>query len=111
MSTTDIRVPDIGDFKNVQIIEVHVRPGATIKPDDPLITLESDKAAMEVPAPSGGSVAELKVKVGDRVSQGDVILTLQTAAAKGEAAPKAAPAAAPGAAKGEGQTTKGVVSL
>ena len=73
----EIKVPDIGDFKNVPVIEVHVQPGATISADDPLITLESDKATMEVPAPQGGTVKEVKVKVGDRVSQGDLIATLE----------------------------------
>jgi dihydrolipoamide dehydrogenase len=96
MSTTEVRVPEIGDSRDVQIIEVHVGPGATIKADDPLITLESDKAAMEVPAPVGGSVTEIKVKVGDRVSEGDLILTLETVVAKGESiAAGSAPATAP----------------
>ena len=55
MSTIEIRVPDIGDFKDVEVVEVHVAPGAEIKPEDPLITLESDKASMEVPSPAGGT--------------------------------------------------------
>ena len=75
--SVEIRVPDIGDFKDVPIIEVHVQPGATISADDPLISLESDKATMEVPAPQGGTVKDIKVKVGDRVSQGDLIATLE----------------------------------
>ena len=79
--TIEVRVPDIGDFKGVPVIEVHVQPGAEIAADEPLITLESDKAAMEVPAPTGGKVAEIKVKAGDKVSEGDLILTLTTAAA------------------------------
>ena len=74
--SVEIKVPDIGDFKNVPIIEVHVQPGATISADDPLISLESDKATMEVPAPQGGTVKEVKVKVGDRVSEGDLIVTM-----------------------------------
>ena len=73
----DILVPDIGDFKNVEIIEVNVKPGDRINEDDPLITLESDKATMEVPAPKSGVVAEVKVAVGDRVSEGSPILTLE----------------------------------
>ena len=77
MSVVEIKVPDIGDFKDVPIIEVHVTAGATVGVDDPLITLESDKAAMEVPSPQAGRVSELKVKTGDRVSQGDVILLLE----------------------------------
>src|SRR3954463_10489877 len=74
--SVEIKVPDIGDFKNVPIIEVHVQPGATVSADDPLISLESDKATMEVPAPQGGTVKEVKVKVGDRVSEGDLIVTM-----------------------------------
>src|SRR5215831_6894998 len=67
----DVRVPDIGDFKDVPIIEVMVKPGDTIAAEQPLVTLESDKASMEVPSPLGGKVADLKVKVGDRVSEGN----------------------------------------
>ena len=74
----DVRVPDIGDFKDVEIIEVAVKPGDTIDVDTPLITLESDKAAMEVPSPLAGTVKEVKVKVGDRVSQGSLILSMET---------------------------------
>src|SRR5689334_1547066 len=91
----DVRVPDIGDFKNVEIIEVHVAPGAEIKVDDPLITLESDKASMDIPSPAAGKVGELKVKKGDRVSEGDLILLLQTGAKEQVAAPAAAPAPKP----------------
>ena len=79
--SNEIRVPDIGDFKDVAIIEVHVEPGQAIKAEDTLITLESDKASMEVPSPSDGTVGEIKVKVGDRVSEGHVILTLAGGAA------------------------------
>ena len=74
----EVRVPDIGDFKDVPIIEIAVKPGDAVKPEQPLITLESDKASMEVPSPFGGTVAEIKVKIGDRVSEGAVILTLTT---------------------------------
>ncbi|MGO9461752.1 MAG: dihydrolipoyl dehydrogenase [Rhodomicrobium sp.] len=94
MSKQEVRVPDIGDFKNVQIIEVHVAPGSAVEPEDPLITLESDKASMEVPAPAAGTVAELKVKVGDRVSEGDLILMLEAAASKPAGLPAEAPKAA-----------------
>jgi pyruvate dehydrogenase E2 component (dihydrolipoamide acetyltransferase) len=97
-----VKVPDIGDFKDVPVIEVFVKPGDAVKPEDPLVTLESDKATMDVPAPSAGTVKELKVKVGDKVSEGSVILTLETAGASGAggaAGPKTeAPAAAPSAA-------------
>ena len=76
----EVRVPDIGDFKDVPVIEVLVKPGDTVRPEDALVTLESDKATMDVPAPLGGTVLELKVKVGDKVSQGAVVLTLSTGA-------------------------------
>jgi pyruvate dehydrogenase E2 component (dihydrolipoamide acetyltransferase) len=91
----EVRVPDIGDFKDVPIIEVSVKPGDTVRPEQPLITLESDKASMEVPSPLGGTVAELKVKIGDRVSEGTVILTLTTEAAAVAAVPSKASATAP----------------
>ena len=76
-SEQEICVPDIGDFKEIEIIEVLVRPGDIIKADDSLITLESDKAAMEVPAPQGGRVKSVRVRPGDRVSKGSPILVLE----------------------------------
>ena len=85
----EVRVPDIGDFKNVPIIEVLVKPGDAIKAEQPLITLESDKATMDVPAPLGGVVGEIKVQVGEKVSEGTIILTLSTGAASAAAAPAA----------------------
>jgi dihydrolipoamide dehydrogenase len=95
----EVKVPDIGDFKNIPVIEILVKPGDTVKPEDPLIALESDKATMEVPSPAAGVVKELKVKVGDKVSQGTLVLTLDAAAsaetAPAPAAPKAATPAAP----------------
>ncbi len=97
--TQEIKVPDIGDFKSVPVIEVLVKVGDAIKAEDPLIVLESDKATMEVPAPAAGVVAEIFVKVGDKVGEGALILTLE-GAAKAEA-PKAAPAAAPAPAAGD----------
>ena len=105
----EVRVPDIGDFKDVPVIEVMVKPGDTIKPEQPLLTLESDKASMEVPSPLGGVVAELKVNLGDKVSAGTVILILATeeAAAAPSVSPpasalaqSAAPASTPAAAAG-----------
>ncbi len=79
MAATEIRVPGIGDFKNVPVIEVLVKPGDEIAAETPLVTLESDKATMEVPSPKAGRVAELKVKIGDKVSEGSVILMLEAA--------------------------------
>ena len=75
--TVEIKVPDIGDFKDIPIIEVHVQAGAKVAVDEPLITLESDKATMDIPAPQAGTVAELLVKSGDRVSEGSPILLLE----------------------------------
>src|SRR6516162_835654 len=88
MAATEIRVPDIGDFKDVPIIEIFVKPGDAVKPDDALITLESDKATMDVPSPKAGKVADIKVKLGDKVSEGTVILTLEAAAEAQQAKPK-----------------------
>jgi pyruvate dehydrogenase E2 component (dihydrolipoamide acetyltransferase) len=79
----EVKVPDIGDFKDVPVIEVLVKPGDTVKPEDSLVTLESDKATMEVPSPAAGVVKALKVKVGDKVGEGSVILTLEAAASEG----------------------------
>src|SRR5215510_13215301 len=93
--TLEVRVPDIGDFKDVPIIEVLVKPGDKVKPEDPLVTLESDKATMDIPSPADGTVKELKAKVGDKVSEGSLLLTLTTGVAG--AAPAAAPRAAPAA--------------
>ncbi len=85
----DVRVPDIGDFKDIPIIEVFVKAGDTVKAEDPLISLESDKATMDVPSPVGGTISELKVKLGDKVSEGSLILTLATGV-KGAASAAAA---------------------
>ena len=90
----EVRVPDIGDFKDVPVIEVTVKSGDQVKPEDPLITLESDKASMDVPSPSAGTVRDVNVKVGDKVSEGSLILTLATGVA---GVASAAPAAARGA--------------
>ena len=88
----EIKVPDIGDFTDIPIIEIHVKPGDAIKADDPLVTLESDKATMDVPADQDGTVESLLVKLGDKVSQGSPIARLQ--AANGEAAAPLTPPAA-----------------
>ena len=85
MATEDIKVPDIGDFDEVPIIEIHVAEGDSISPEDPLVTLESDKAAMDVPAPKGGVVKTLKVAVGDKVGEGSVLLSLEVEGASDDA--------------------------
>jgi pyruvate dehydrogenase E2 component (dihydrolipoamide acetyltransferase) len=97
MSVIEVKVPDIGDFKEVEVIELLVKPGDTIKVDQSLITVESDKASMEIPSSHAGVVKELKVKVGDKVSEGSMLLSLEAAEA-GAAAPAAAPAQAAAAA-------------
>ena len=91
MSLVEIKVPDIGDFKEVEVIELLVKPGDTVKVDHSLITVESDKASMEIPCNQAGVVKELKVKIGDKVAEGSLLLMLETSAA---AAPAAAPVAA-----------------
>ena len=98
MAFIDIPVPDLGDIADAAIIEILVKPGQTVAAEQSLITLESDKASMEVPSPQAGVVGEIKVKLGDRVGQGHVILTLDVAgAASAASALVAAPAAASGA--------------
>ncbi|MEK8033701.1 dihydrolipoyllysine-residue acetyltransferase [Ideonella sp. DXS29W] len=100
MALVEVKVPDIGDFKDVAVIELLVKPGDTIKPEQSLITVESDKASMEIPSTHGGVVKELKVGLGDKVSEGTVLLVLESAAetAPPPPAPAAAPAAAPASA-------------
>jgi len=90
MSAIEVKVPDIGDFKDIPVIEIFVKPGDVVAAEDSLLTLESDKATMDVPSPAAGVVKELKVKLGDKVSEGSVIVVLDSAAA-GEAKPAAAP--------------------
>jgi dihydrolipoamide dehydrogenase len=94
MPLIDIKVPDIGDFKDVAIIELLVKPGDTVKAEQSLITVESDKASMEIPSSHAGVVKELKVGLGDKVNEGSLILTLEAA---GVASTAAAPAPAPAA--------------
>lgn len=108
MSLIEVKVPDIGDFSGVDVIEVNIKPGDVIEKEQTLLTLESDKASMEVPSDVAGTVKEIKVKAGDKVSQGTVIALVEAAAAAAApakaaepakpaapAAPAAAPAAAP----------------
>ena len=90
MSVIDVKVPDIGDYKDVPVIEVHVKPGDRIKPEDPIVTLESDKAAMEVPAPQAGEIAEVLVRVGDKVSEGSALVRLASEGGARDAKPTTA---------------------
>ncbi|MFT3733306.1 MAG: 2-oxo acid dehydrogenase subunit E2 [Hyphomicrobium sp.] len=87
MPLVDVKVPNIGDFENVPIIEIQVKPGDEVNADDPLITLESDKASMDVPSPAKGKVAEVLVSIGDKVSEGSAILRLDTAGSGSAEAP------------------------
>jgi dihydrolipoamide dehydrogenase len=89
----EVRVPDIGDFKDVEVIEVLVKPGDTVAPEQSLITVESDKASMEIPSSAGGVVQELRVRLGDKVSEGSLVLVLAGGAAAAAAAPVASVAA------------------
>src|SRR5207302_7602964 len=101
MAGIEVKVPDIGDFKNVEVIEVLVKPGEAVAKEQSLVTLESDKATMEIPSPGAGVVKELRIKVGDKVSQGSPILVLESSQPeKKPEAPKApsASAAAPSSA-------------
>src|SRR6516225_4599411 len=90
MALVEVKVPDIGDFKDVAIIELLVKAGDTVKAEQSLLTVESDKASMEIPSSAAGVVKEMKVAMGDKVNEGTVILLLET----GAAAPAPAPAAA-----------------
>ncbi|MGD7082873.1 biotin/lipoyl-containing protein, partial [Ralstonia pseudosolanacearum] len=94
----EIKVPDIGDYKDVPVIELHVKAGDTVSAEDSLVTLESDKATMDVPSPKSGVVKEVKIKVGDAVSEGSLVLLLEEQGATAASAPQAAPAPAPVAA-------------
>ncbi len=91
----EVKVPDIGDFKNIPVIEILVKPGDHVKPEDPLIALESDKATLEVPSPAAGVVKDINIKVGDKVSQGTLVLTLEGEAAAATTTAAPAPAALP----------------
>src|ERR687884_158514 len=91
MAMVEVKVPDIGDFKDVEVIELLVKPGDTVKTEQSLITVESDKASMEIPSSDAGVVKEVKVKLGDKVSQGTPLVVLEGAG--GAAAPSPAAAA------------------
>ena len=97
MAQTEVRVPDIGDFESVSVIEVLVKAGDTVKVEQSLVTVESDKASMEIPSTHAGVVREVKVKVGDSVKEGSVLLTVEAA----EGATAASPAPQPSPQRGE----------
>src|SRR5205809_3422229 len=106
---TEVKVPDIGDFKNVEVIEVLVKPGDAIAKEQSLVTLESDKATMEIPSPGAGVVKEIRIKVGDKVSQGSPILVLEASQAAQPAAAAAAPKPMPSTAPTPAPAVKGDV--
>ena len=91
MATTEVKVPDIGNYTNVPVIEVLVKAGDTVTKDQGLVTLESDKATMEVPSTADGVVKEVKVKVGDEVSEGAVVVVIDAAGAGGAAGGQGSP--------------------
>ncbi len=94
MAKIEVRVPDIGEFKDVEVIEVLVKPGDAVQVEQSLVTVESDKASMEIPSSHAGTVAEMRVQLGDKVSEGSVVLLLDSGAAAAAPAPAAAPPAA-----------------
>jgi pyruvate dehydrogenase E2 component (dihydrolipoamide acetyltransferase) len=96
-TTIEVKVPDIGDFKDVPVIEIHVKPGDAVNADDSLVTLESDKATMDVPSPAAGTVKEVKLQVGDKVAEGSLVLLLESGAAQTTVAPAPQPAQVPAA--------------
>ncbi|MBV8124681.1 MAG: dihydrolipoamide acetyltransferase, partial [Paucibacter sp.] len=98
MALVEVKVPDIGDFDGVGVIEVLVKPGDTVKVEQSLITVESDKASMEIPSSTAGVVKEIKVKVGDTVKEGSVVLVLEAEGAAAAPAPAPAQASIPAAA-------------
>jgi len=98
MAMVEVKVPDIGDFENVEVIELLVKTGDTVKVEQSLVTVESDKASMEIPSSHAGVIKELKVKLGDKVGEGSLLLMLEAAGAAAAAEPAAAPAPAVAAA-------------
>src|ERR1700712_5777815 len=88
MALVEVKVPDIGDFKEVAVIELLVKPGDTIKAEQSLVTVESDKASMEIPSSQAGVVKEVRVKLGDKVAEGSVIVVIEAAAAAGSPSPQ-----------------------
>jgi pyruvate/2-oxoglutarate dehydrogenase complex dihydrolipoamide acyltransferase (E2) component len=96
MSLLEVKIPDIGDFKDVDVVEILVKPGDVVAKEQSLLSLESDKATIEIPSPQAGVVREMKLKVGDKASQGTLVLLLEATAGETPAAP-AKPAPAPAA--------------
>jgi len=110
VSTIEVKVPDIGDFTDIPVIEIFVKPGDTVKAEDSLVTLESDKATMDVPSPVTGTVRELKVKLGDKVAEGTPIVVLEAGDTADAGPAKPAPASAPQPAPASAPTPEPVAS-
>src|SRR5213075_841980 len=113
MALVEVKVPDIGDFKDVEIIELLVKPGDTVKAEQSLLTVESDKASMEIPSTHAGVVKELKVKIGDKVSEGSVMAVLEAAgvAAAPAVASATSPSLQPSPQRGEGASPAPVAAV
>src|SRR5262245_6593258 len=103
MSLTEVKVPDIGDFKDVAVIEVLVKAGDTVKVEQSLVTVESDKASMEIPSTHAGVVKDLKIKVGDKVSEGSVLAVVETTATAAPAGATGSPPPQPSPSRGREQ--------
>ena len=101
MASIEVKVPDIGDFDEVSVIEVLVKPGDTVKAEQSLVTVESDKASMEIPSSSAGVVKEVKVKLGDKVKEGSLLVVLEGTAGAAAAPQAASPAPVQSAATGD----------
>ncbi len=114
MSTIDVKIPALGDYKDVPVIDVLVKPGDAVSANDALVTLESDKATMDVPAPASGTVRELKLKVGDRVGEGSLVAVMEATDGAARAAPPApapsTPASAPSLTPSIGSVESGPTS-
>ena len=106
MASIEVKVPDIGDFDEVSVIELLVKPGDTVKPEQSLVTVESDKASMEIPSSAAGVVKELKVKLGDKVKQGSVLVVLEGASSASPTAQAGSPPSRPQEAKQEGSKSQ-----
>src|SRR2546427_1217538 len=109
MPGIEVKVPDIGDFKNVEVIEVLVKPGDAVAKEQSLVRREPEKATMEIPSPGAGVVKELRIKVGDKVSQGSPILVLEASRAAQPSAAAAAPKPTPSTAPTPAPAVKGDV--
>ncbi|MDZ4075900.1 MAG: biotin/lipoyl-containing protein, partial [Hylemonella sp.] len=110
MAIVEIKVPDIGDFESVAVIELLVKPGDTVKAEQSLITVESDKASMEIPSSHAGVVKELKVKIGDKVAMGSLVLLLESSETSSPTGQTSSPPPQPSPVTGEGAKTTAIAA-